>query len=438
MKADCSNIKSDISSQNLNILNIKSDISTMNKNISLINNNISSIKSDCSTMKSDISSNNSNISYIKTDISSMKSDCSSMKSNFLSINTDISNIKSNVTSINNDNSSMKSQCGTIKANVLSINSNINYLQSEFSELKKLLLLLVQDKQQISSFNKKEQKELNNNLIQSNNLAQNLNKNEENKLNNINKIPLKSKEKEENILSDKNNNIPIIYNNSEINNIQKYNNNIINNNSNKNNNKNNIENKLSDKNIIINEKISNPDFQNINVINIKNGEGKKFKAEKKEYSEKIVTISMEGKNVSIKINMNTSLNQFKSLVKEHFQIDDNTIIYYLNKFAVKKLIKNEYDFKNSLIEKTPIYYFSNEKNKEKIFIKPESNNNLNSIKKVSYIQPAQNEIFEQYNANKNNTFIKPEINNNNKTNQIIDIKQNKSENITVLKILTSLL
>ena len=77
--------------------------------------------------------------------------------------------------------------------------------------------------------------------------------------------------------------------------------------------------------------------------------------------KLVIISMEGKNFTIKVNINSTLEQFKSIVKNFFNITINTLIYYFNEHGVKKLIKTENDFKESFKQKLLKYYFLNKSN-----------------------------------------------------------------------------
>ena len=67
------------------------------------------------------------------------------------------------------------------------------------------------------------------------------------------------------------------------------------------------------------------------------------------TDRTVTISMDGKDYIITINDKTTLNEFKNNAKHFFKIDKNVKIHYFNNFAIKKIISNEIDFKNSLIE-----------------------------------------------------------------------------------------
>ena len=48
--------------------------------------------------------------------------------------------------------------------------------------------------------------------------------------------------------------------------------------------------------------------------------------------------MNGIEKNISINNDISLEQFKILSKAHFKLNNNTILYYINKFAQKKLSK----------------------------------------------------------------------------------------------------
>ena len=85
------------------------------------------------------------------------------------------------------------------------------------------------------------------------------------------------------------------------------------------------------------------------------------------TEREITISKEGNNYTIKIDINITFENFKSQVKNYFKIDENTIIYYINKFAIKKVIKNEKDFKDSLNQKIIIYYFEDHFNDNNFII-----------------------------------------------------------------------
>ena len=65
-------------------------------------------------------------------------------------------------------------------------------------------------------------------------------------------------------------------------------------------------------------------------------------------DRTVTISKDGKDYMIKVNDNTTLNEFKNAAQQFFKINKNVKIHYFNNFAIKKIIVNEMDFKNSLI------------------------------------------------------------------------------------------
>ena len=101
------------------------------------------------------------------------------------------------------------------------------------------------------------------------------------------------------------------------------------------------------------------------------------------NDRTVIISKDDKDYIIKINDNTTLNEFKNTAKQFFKIDNNIKIHYFNNFTIKKIIKNEIDFKNSLIEKVFKYYFTeeniiNNNNQNNINIFPNTLNNPSFI------------------------------------------------------------
>ena len=349
------------------------------------------------------------------------------------ISIDITNIKNNVSDIQNKINN---------ANLSQMKSDIEFIKSEMNNIKNLILSLIQNKPPIINFPNVEKK------IESNNLNQN-NKNQI-----VNQFNDNSFLNNNNNNNDKNNDFNINNNNNNKNNIFNKNNNNnnnfnINNNNNNNNNitnnniNNNINNNLNNNNNNLNinsvnnnsalnnsdsmNQIGNPNLNNNINISIKNVGP----------NGKTVVISKNGKNYTIKINSNITLEQFKSLAKNHFIINNNTIIYYFNNFAVKKLIQNEYDFKISLSQNVIKYYFSDEipsnigninlldpnVNIPKLIITSENNNNKNNniqIKQVFNQSPNNPITFGIY-SNMNN------MNNKNNMNMIMNNANNKNPN-----------
>ena len=166
-------------------------------------------------------------------------------------------------------------------------------------------------------------------------------------------------------------------------------------------------------ININKNLNSINFDLNNNINIGN---KKIKYENEE---KQIAISMNGIEKYIKIKNDISLLQFRELSKTHFKLNDNTILFYYNKFAKKIIIKNELDFKNSLLQNILKYYFINEK---------EENKNIKPIKMFSPIilnNNINNQLINQPNNKINNFNSNPpnfDINNNN-----IDLNLNNIDN-----------
>ena len=248
------------------------------------------------------------------------------------ITLDINDIKKKVSNIN---------IKINNANLPQMKSDIDFIKSELSEIKNLLILIKNNQSiQITS-------NANSNLIPSIELKSNLNVNKE-KIKNLDIVNNNNENLIEISLKKNNNNI-----NKPISNIINEIKNNINDNSNS-----------SDEIIEKNEKNTNVIFNNNNKfkkkdISIKPKENKSEINIKKPTNEKTGIISMNGKDEIIKINQIITLVQFKSLVKNHFFINDNTIIFYYNKYGVKKLIQSEIDFKKFLLEKILKCYFSNE-------------------------------------------------------------------------------
>ena len=98
--------------------------------------------------------------------------------------------------------------------------------------------------------------------------------------------------------------------------------------------------------------------------------------------KLVIISMNGKDIQINIKLNITLVQFKSIVKNYFIINDNINIFYFNNFGIKKFVLNESDFKNSFNQNTLKYYFSDDtiiiNHKQNLNNNNNSNSNKNKI------------------------------------------------------------
>ena len=293
------------------------------------------------------------------------------------------------------------------ANLSQMKSDIAFIKSEMADCKNLLLSLIGNKPPNFNIPK----------IESNYELKNLNQNESNQiLNKFNEnLNYSEFSNNKNSINNINNSNNIISENNinNINNINNSNNNI---NLKNNNNKNNINNNNNNNNFNIN----NNAIKNFNnMIQIGNSNiNDNITMKNADPNGKTVVISKNGQNFSIKINGNTTLEQFKSLAKNHFIINNNTIIYYFNNFAVKKLIQNEFDFKTSLTQNVVKYYFSDE-----ISINFGNNNN-NLI-------PNLNMPKLCINSGNNNNLIPnlnmPKLcitsgNNNNNINNNIQIKQ----------------
>ena len=169
-------------------------------------------------------------------------------------------------------------------------------------------------------------------------------------------------------------------------------------------------------ININQNLNSINFDLNNNINIGN------KKIKKENEEKQIAISMNGIEKYIKIKNDISLSQFRELSKTHFKLNDNTILFYYNKFAKKIIIKNELDFKNSLSQNILKYYFTNEKEENKKSIKMFSP--INNINNQPNNQP-NNNFINNFNYNPPNIDINNNIdlNMNNLDNNIPLLSQN---------------
>ena len=87
--------------------------------------------------------------------------------------------------------------------------------------------------------------------------------------------------------------------------------------------------------------------------------------------KVVIISMKNTTNTIKIKINTTLEEFTNLVKQIFEISNITVMYYFNEHGSKKSIISEFDFKNSLKQNILKIYISNEIKEEN----PIKKNNL---------------------------------------------------------------
>ena len=111
--------------------------------------------------------------------------------------------------------------------------------------------------------------------------------------------------------------------------------------------------------------------------------------------KLVIISMEGKNFTIKVNINSTLEQFKSIVINYFNITNNTLIYYFNEYGVKKMIKTENDFKESFKQKLLKYYFLNEN--AFVPIKEDKKNEKNNDE-ITFTDFSLNEFYKICNPN----------------------------------------
>ena len=134
----------------------------------------------------------------------------------------------------------------------------------------------------------------------------------------------------------------------------------------------------------------------------------------EKSDRNVTVSMNGKDYVISINDNTTFVQFKNICMKYFNYNNNVSIHYFNTFGVKKIILNENDFKNSLIQKIFKYYFVDtaaekkamifQPDKKNIIKKYNINNNINNIisnKNDNHIIVGTHDIINNNNITKNN-------------------------------------
>ena len=365
----------------------KSKIDNTSKQYNNLENLNNKILNGCNELKNSVSEINSeiikaNFNQMKSDISSLKQGCNELKNSVSDIKNEI--VNSNFNQMKSDISTLNKGCAELKNNVSDINTKINNanfiqmksdilsLKTEVVEIKNLLLLLIQNNQHI---------------FPSSNQNININ-NPQKKLNEINIFPSSLSET-------KNNNNILDNNNKPIDN-------------NQNNNK--FNNKI---NII---KIQNK--QNIQNIPI----------------EKQAIISMNGKDISIKIKSNITLDEFQSIVTNYFFINDyaNISICYFNQFGVKKYIKNELDFKNSLNQKTLKYYFINNKQNLISYIPPQTNNSniINEIKKNDFPEDIQNNQITN-NNNLNNPKFKIIFDNPNEPSQnynFINSKNNQPNNI----------
>ena len=358
---------------------IKFDITSKQyNNLENINNKI---LNGCNELKNSVSEINSelikaNFNQMKSDISSLKQGCNELKNSVSDIKSEIAN--SNFNQMKSDISTLNKGCAELKNNVSDINAKIN--NANFNQMKSDILSLKTEVVEI--------KNLLLLLIQNNQHIfppsnQNINiNNPQKKLNEINIFPSS--------LSETKNNNNILDNiNKPIDN-------------NQNNNK-------------FNNKINIIKIQNIQNIPI----------------EKQAIISMNGKDIAIKIKSNITLVEFKSIVKKHFFINDYTNICYFNHFGVKKYIKNELDFKNSLNQKTLKYYFSD----NTIIINniPPQTNNSNIIKEIKtndFQEDIQNNQITN-NNNLNNPKFKIIFDNPNEPSQnynFINSKNNQPNNI----------
>lgn len=167
-------------------------------------------------------------------------------------------------------------------------------------------------------------------------------------------------------------------------------------------------------------LNNNDLNN-NKNNIPGSKKNKFNKNNDKNEEKKVIISMNGIENSIMIKNNISLEQFRTLSKKHFILNNNTILFYYNKFATKVIIQNDLDFKNSLAQNIIKYYFTNEKKENKNdFIKSPGNifkNDQNQplINNFNFFPPkVPNYYNNNINLNLNNkdnnasTFMKNDI------------------------------
>ena len=159
----------------------------------------------------------------------------------------------------------------------------------------------------------------------------------------------------------------------------------------------------------------------NNLNNNNDDFNNMKSEQKIVSKRSVTISMNNKDFLITVNNNITFEEFKSVAENYFKILilDNISIHYFNTFGVKKYILNEYDFKNTLIEKVFKYYFNDKsvKNKTKF--------NLFQLNKQ---KQKDDYLLISNNTNKiiNNTKIKEDYKNISKSPEIVFNKNKKSK------------
>ena len=137
-------------------------------------------------------------------------------------------------------------------------------------------------------------------------------------------------------------------------------------------------------------------------------------------EKKVIISMNGIENSIMIKNNISLEQFRTLSKKNFKINNDTILFYYNKFATKIIIQNDLDFKNSLDPNIIKYYFTNEKTPGNT---PKNDQNQPLINNFNFFP------LKVPNYNNNNNHINLNLNNKDNAcfimkNDIIKIDKSK--------------
>jgi len=136
--------------------------------------------------------------------------------------------------------------------------------------------------------------------------------------------------------------------------------------------------------------------------------------------------MKEVNYIIKIKIDIKLEEFKNIVKEKFNINNITIIYYFTDFGTKIYVKNELDFKNSLKQKILKFYISNEIEDKKVI-----NENIN-IFKMSEPNKNYNNILIN-NKNSNNDIIYKEINSTkNKFNNFLYEEESNVELVTTKK------
>ena len=262
-------------------------------------------------MKTDISSIKGDIIYMKTGCVSIQSDTNSMK-------TDLSSIKSFIYSIK-DNSPKKSDINSKKLDVSLQNQDISSLKSDLSSIKSDVIYMKTGCASIKSDTDSMKKGY-----------ESIKKDTDDMKVGCASIKSNTDSMKTDLISIK----------SEISSIQK---------------------KLNEHKNLLSSFIPN----NNQALNIQ-----KIKSENKIVNtptEREITISKEGNNYTIKIDISITFENFKSQVKKYFKIDENTIIYYINKFAIKKVIKNEKDFKDSLNQKIIIYYFEDHFNDNNFII-----------------------------------------------------------------------